>query len=162
MLKKLKVKFILNNMLLIGIVMLLVVASLSLLIYVTEENKITDVLEENTRIALSHIPELGSNPKESDGKVYDYSFTVFLNHNLNIVAHTETELDSNVVNQAISITLNSEFDRGNLDFLHLSYLKTPITDGLLITFVSREHLEERIRESVGQVISICIVSLLLF
>ena len=162
MLKKLKVKFILNNMLLIGIVMLLVVASLSLLIYVTEENKITDVLEENTRIALSHIPELGSNPKESDGKVYDYSFTVFLNHNLNIVAHTETELDSNVVNQAISITLNSEFDRGNLDFLHLSYLKTPIKDGLLITFVSREHLEERIRESVGQVISICIVSLLLF
>lgn len=162
MLKKLKFKFIINNMLLIGIVMSLIVASLTLLIYVTEENKITDVLEENTRSALSHVPSLPSNQKESDGKVYDHSFTVFLDHNFNIIANTESQLDPSDIKRAIAMSAHGEFDRGNIGHLNLSYLKTHTKDGILITFVSREHLKDRVKESVLQIISISFVSLLLF
>ncbi len=162
MLKKLKLKFILNNMFLISIVIAVTFSALCLLIYFTEETKLTDTLEKNILIAQSNIPHLPNFPHEPDSIIYEESFTVLVNESGQIISETPNAIDNKFLEQAIDTVLDAEYDRGNLRLLNLSYMKRTIPNGTLISFVSREHLNTRVRESVSQSSLAALVSLLLF
>ena len=162
MLKKLKLKFIFNNMFLISIVIAVTFSALCLLIYFTEETKLTDTLEKNILIAQSNIPHLPNFPHEPDSIIYEESFTVLVNESGLIVSESPNNIDKVFMEQAIDTVLDAEYDRGNLRLLNLSYMKKTIPNGTLISFVSREHLNTRVRESVSQSSLAALVSLLLF
>lgn len=162
MLKKLKLKFILNNMFLISIVIAATFSALCLLIYFTEEAKLTDTLEENLQMAQSNIPHLPSSPHEPDSFIYEESFTVLVNESGEIISETPNDIDNKFLEKAIEVALDAEYGRGNLRLLDLSYMKKEIPGGILISFISREHLNTRVRESVSQSSLAALVSLLLF
>ncbi len=162
MLKKLKLKFILNNMFLISIVIVTTFSALCLLIYFTEEAKLTDTLEENLQMAQSNIPHLPNSPHEPDSIIYEQSFTVLVNEIGQIVSESPNNIDNSFLEQAIDTVLDAEYGRGNLRLLDLSYMKKEIPNGVLISFISREHLNTRVRESVSQSSLAALVSLLLF
>ena len=80
MLKKLKLKFILHNILMHGVAVIAIFFAFCLLIYIAEEEKLTEVLEDNTQIVQSQLPSFPSTPKKPDGLIYNHSFTVLVNH----------------------------------------------------------------------------------
>lgn len=162
MLKKLKLKFILNNMLLVGIVLCAVFSALCLLIYVTEENKITDALEESIIYLQNDLPRLPDESMRHDNLIYDLSFSVLVDDEGNIIDKTKIELDQGILDRLVSAALNYEYNRGNLKAIELSFLKFEVKEGTLISFVSREHLISRVRESIGQLSIAGFISLLLF
>ena len=162
MLKKLKLKFILNNMLLVGIVLCAVFSALCLLIYVTEENKITDALEESILYLQNDLPRLPDESMRHDNLIYDLSFSVLVDDEGNIIDKTKIELDQRILDRLVGAALNYEYNRGNLKAIELSFLKFEVKEGTLISFVSREHLISRVRESIGQLSIAGFISLLLF
>ena len=162
MLKKLKLKFILNNMLLVGIVIVAIFMSLCLLVYVTEENKISDTLNDNLMHVKSDLPHLPHDPEKPDDLVYDHAFTLFVDSEGNVLSQTDTEFSESTIKRIVQIALNYDYSRGNILPLHLSFAKEETKNGILIAFVSREHLNARMRESIGQSALTGFVSLLLF
>ena len=162
MIKKLKIKLIVHNMLLIGLVMIGIFAFLCIMTYFVEEGKISAVLEENLMF-YENRPQLpSSKPQESDNKVYEHSFTVLTNDEGEILAETENEIPDDMLEKAVSLILETEYERGNIRILNLSYMKTDTHRGTLISFLSREHLEERMRENASHAFLATFVSLLVF
>lgn len=162
MLKNLKIKFILNNMFLVGIVIFATFSMLCLLIFFTEESRLTSTLENNLAMAQSNLSQLPNLPNESDSFVYESEFTILVNKEGNIISTTDKYIDKELLKEPINTILSSEYARGTLRSLHLSFLKREINTGTLISFVSREHLETRVQESIGQSTLAAFVSLLLF
>ena len=162
MLKKLKLKFILHNILLHGVAVVIIFSAFCFLIYIAEEGKLTNVLEDNTQIVQTHLPTFPTVPKEPDGLIYDHSFTVLVNHDNQIIETTQTDIQRATVEEALSAAIGSDMKRGNINKLHLSYIKVPVKDGLLVSFVSREHLEERVKQTFLHAALAGFVSILLF
>ena len=162
MIKKLKIKFIVHNMLLIGLVMIGIFASLCVMTYFIEEGKITAVLEENLLFYETRPQLPSSKPQESDNKVYLHSFTILINNEGEIIAETENEMPDDMLEKAVSLILETEYERGNIRSLNLSFLKTDTPRGMLISFLSREHLVERVRENTSHAFLATFVGLLVF
>ena len=163
MLKKLKLKLILNNMFLVGIVLVMIFAAFCLLVYFTEEVRITNALEDNIIAFRPDVPHLPSTPVDvNESMVYRVSFTVFVNSNGYVISKSDVPLDEEYLKKAVSLALAGEKNRGKAEGLGLSYLKSQIADGTVISFVSREHLYSRMKESLNQSFIACIASLLLF
>ncbi len=162
MLKQLKIKFIINNILLAGIVLLLIFSFLCIVIYFGEEIKITAELNNNIKASISSLPTLPDEPHESDTRVYNMSFTVLINKSGDIVSKTEIDITPSELRDSVDIALQAENARGNILSAGLSFMKTETREGTLISFVSREHLNERIRESITQLSLTMLISLLLF
>ncbi len=162
MIKKLKLKFILNNMLLLGIVICAVFLALCLLIYVTEENKITDTLEQNLLTVQGHLPNIPQNPVKNDDLIYDVSYTILVDREGNILDKTSGTPNEESIKNSIMTVLNAEYNRGNIRKIGLSYLKMETPHGILISFISREHLSARVKESLSQSALAGFFSMLLF
>lgn len=149
-------------MLLVGIVIVTVFSALCLLIYITEENKLSITLEDHLNIVQGDIPSLPSTLKEPDNFVYDISLVVLIDKEGQIIASTKSDINEAVLKRAIFVAHNIDRNRGNILPLNISFMKTNAPHGTLIAFVSREHLNERVRESVCQSAVAVMVSLLLF
>ena len=162
MIKKLKLKFILNNMLLVGIVIATIFSSLCIFIYIMEENKLTVALTDNIKIAQTNLPSLPGNPREPDGLVYDVSFVMLLDKKGNILATTQTDLDKSTIQTIAKNALNSDHTRRRIPNMNLSFMKFEMEQGTLVSVISREHLNTRIKESVIQSAVAGFFSLLLF
>ena len=162
MLKKLKLKFILNNMLMAGIAIIAIFFALCVLIFFSEESKLSNVLEENMQVVHQSLPEMPSTPKEPNGMVYDHSFTLLVDGSGNITNRTPNELSEEDLEYAKLLALQNELERGTIFPLGLSYLKTHTSSGTLISFVSREHLDERMEEAIWQCVIAGLISLLIF
>ncbi len=163
MLKKLKLKFILNNMLLVSVVLFTVFSSLCLLNYVREENRITNALDENLILAKDgNLPILPILPNDNDNISYDISFTVLVDGDGNTVAQSGSELSDKTLERAVSRAWSYEYERGNIMPLGLSFKKAETENGTVIAFVSRENLDSRMKEVIFQALSAGVVSLLLF
>jgi len=162
MIKKLKLKFILNNMLLVGIVIVTVFSSLCLLIYFSEENKLSQALEDNINMIQNGIIPDPDDELERDGRLYDISFFVILDNNHNIIDSNNTFLGKAMLTHAVNIAMNSDYERGNIPKLNISFLRSDHKDGYLITFVSREHLNQRTRETLWHAAIGSLASLILF
>ncbi len=163
MIKKLKIKLILNNMFLVGIVVAIIFSALCLLTYVLEEYRLSSILEENIKYFSGDSPTLPENPQESTDRIYSVLCTVQIDKNGQVLATSGTTLLEEDMAQAIDISLSSEAVRGNIASLNISFLKEASRGGeTYISFISREHLNERINESIGQAIVGAIISMLLF
>lgn len=162
MIKKLKIKLILNNIFLIGIVVAIIFSSLCILTYFLEETKLTNILEDNIDYFSSDIPPLPENPQDNADRIYSVLCTVLLDKNGQIFAVSGGPIAEEKMPQAIKTALESETDRGNILSLGVSFLKEDSRGGTLISFVSREHLTERVKESIIQFFVGGITSMLLF
>lgn len=162
MIKKLKYKFILNNILIFSFVICVVFLALCVLIYITEENKLTDVLENNMLMVQDTVPTLPPNGAKHDNLIYDVSFILLVHQNGEIISKTNDTPNDDELHRLIAVIVNSDYSRGNYPSKNISYLKRNTPHGILISVVSREHLETRIKEAVSQSAFVGFITLILF
>lgn len=162
MLKKFKIKLILHNMFFIGIVVFTTFVALNFLIYVAEEMKLSEQLEENIEFVREDEMHLPHPPSEPNDLVYEVSFTLFVSRSGMIISQSPHNIESQELLNAVKAVIESEYERGNLKKLNLSFLKKEVKNGYLISFLSREHLEERTGEFIGYSIIMSIISMFLF
>ena len=164
MLKKLKINLILHNMLTLGLVITLLFAAFSFFVYIREETKMTNVLKENIDLAINNMGEISAIPS-SDDKIYDISFSVWVSPQGKILYSTQNEIDVNIINEIVDYALKSDTDRGNHFDSNVSFLRESIQDATIISFLSREHINENLKENILQgaltsLISIFVLSLI--
>ena len=160
MLKKLKHKFILINMLLVGIVIVSIFSSICVITYITEENEINDLLEESL-LSRGNNPYL-PNDMNKKNIPYAYVFTVYLNDNGEIKVSNAEDINEDFIESAVRIAYSSNNSRGNIPILNLSYMRAQTMSGTVISFVSRENLQMKVRHSIIVSSVAGIISLLLF
>ena len=160
MLKELKRKFILINMLLVGIVIVSIFTSVCLITYFSQENEINTLLEESllARDVNVYIPDHLS---EKTFK-YAHVFTVRLNDTGEIIVSNTEDIDKEFVKSAVKQAWAKEESSGIIRSLDLSYMKTDTMAGTLISFVSRENLHARVKHSITVCGIAGMISLLLF
>ena len=146
MLKKLKIRLILHNLLILGIVFILLFAALLFFIYIREEIKLTNDLNKTMDIALANPSPPFANVVEVDNKIYKISFVVLLNKAENIISSTQTHLDKKSIKDAVEFALDSESERGNYRNLGVSFIRGVTPNGVVISFLSREHLNDSLKE----------------
>lgn len=149
-------------MLLVGMVILGVFSSLCLFIYAAEENKIGIDLNDNINSVQPNLPSIPSNLKEPDDLVYDVSFVMLISKEGKILASTHTDISKIELEKIANEITNSNNSRGIIRNKNLSYLKSQIKQGTLVSVLSREHLQARVRESIVQSAVAVFLSLLLF
>ena len=162
MLKKLKIRLILHNMLMLAFVFTILFAAFSVFIYVREETKITNTLKENINEAKDNFSSSHDNISHATSQLYNVSFTVLVNENGDIINFTETSLDDESIKSAIKFALESEAERGNYKDLKISFLRQSSGNGFIISFLSREHLNERLKENISHGACAGLISLLVF
>ena len=131
------------------------------LIYVSEEVKISNKLEDNISVVREDLLHSSIPSIPSDDKTYQVSFTVLVNDG-KIILSTPTSLNTEDIGVAISNSLNQDQERGIIKGLNLSFLKVNIKEGTLISFVSREHLHERLKENLMHTTVTMLISLVVF
>lgn len=162
MLKKLKIRLILHNMLILALAFALLFVAFSVFVYIREETKITNDLKdkmEASKISFSH-PE--SEEMETGDKIYNISFSVLVDANGNIVNTTNTDLDEESIKNATQFALSSDSERGNYNDLEISFLRKAENGGFIVSFLSREHLQERLKENISHGALAMFISLIVF
>lgn len=161
MIKQLKKRLIINNMLILSLVFSILLLVFLGLIYVSEEVKISNKLEDNISVVREDLLHSSIPSIPSDDKTYQVSFTVLVNDG-KIILSTPTSLNTEDIGVAISNSLNQDQERGIIKGLNLSFLKVNIKEGTLISFVSREHLHERLKENLMHTTVTMLISLVVF
>ena len=136
-------------MLIMALVFTLLFLAFSVIIYIREESKITSSLKENMDIAKHSFFEENSNIQINEDKLYNISFSVLLDKDGNILKTTETHIPENEIKEVIDYALKSESERGNDKEHKVSFLRKETFNGFIISFLSREHLRERLRENIS-------------
>ena len=149
MLKKLKIRLILHNILILGIVFALLFAAFSLFVYIREEIEITNALKENIMSAAGNFGGMGSIPNP-DEKIYDVSITVLVSPKGEIIYSNKTDTDMQSIKDAIRYAMEWDSDRGIYFDQNLSFLRQSTTKGIIISFLSREHINARLKENLVQ------------
>ena len=149
MLKKLKIRLILHNMLILAFVFTLLFLAFSVIIYFREELKITDTLTKKMNEARDIFSE-SIEDTSTENTLYQVATTVFVDANGEIIKSTGSGLDDSSLKNAIDFALNSDNERGNYETLEISFLRKSTNSGFMISFLSREHLSERIKENISQ------------
>lgn len=163
MLKKLKRKFILNNMLLVSIVLTVIFSLVCAINYIREENRITAALDENLQQAQkANLPYLPILPADNDSVVYEQSFTVLLDEDGSIITQMGNDMPQTDFYRAVQEAFESSYSRGSLMSMGLSYKSMSTPQGTLIAFVSREHLSSRMTDAISQAMFAELISILLF
>lgn len=163
MLKKLKHKFILISMLLIGIVLFSVFTTICIITYRTEEATIKTALEKS--LYMSEIDE--KSPIISDiinSKIIPiaYVFTADVKINGTIVCNN-SDVDKKTVETAVYEAMSSKKESGIIKSLKLSFMKKELSSGdTVIAFVTRENLHQRTTSTILMSLIASAVSMLLF
>ena len=103
MLKKLKIKFILHNILLLSLVVAIISVSLFIFTYFRQEAKITRALESNIMEAMSALPQIDETESRKENLAYEVSFTVLINSSNHIISQTSTEMDIKLIREDIPV-----------------------------------------------------------
>ena len=162
MIKKLKRKFIANSMLLVGIVIISVFLVFHIFIYALEENKLHTDLNSNIYAIKNNIHSFQSTQREPSDRVYDVSLVILVGKGGKILASTPNNFNNTYIEQIASKVAEIDYDRGRIRGMNLSFSKIEIKEGTLISVLSREHLNERVKESRLQSLIAVFLSLLLF
>ena len=168
MLKKLKLKFILITMALFSLVIIPIFSSTCVITYFSEEAQINTLLEESLLFKGSN-PYLPPNTFEEENIPYAYVFTVLINNADNVmIVNGDEDISEDFIRAAVAQALEQEESQGKLLTLNLSYIKkenaTGVfgTPGTLISFVSRENLQAKVRYSIITSSIATFISLLFF
>ncbi|MBQ8496450.1 MAG: HAMP domain-containing histidine kinase [Clostridia bacterium] len=173
MLKKLKLKFILTNMLLVGIVVLFIFSAVCVMTYRSQTEEMERALEDavfsrgknDLHFGGIPLPPFEEKKKEEDyllPAVYTFPVLVDFDGNLLVTYDGELEMDEDFLIESIRSAVSAEEDRGILSSQNLMYLRKPTTLGYMIAFASTEHLQNTMRNTVLISAAACFASLLLF
>ena len=149
-------------MLILALAFALLFVAFSVFVYIREETKITNDLKdkmEASKISFSH-PE--SEEMETGDKIYNISFSVLVDANGNIINTTNTDLDEESIKNATQFALSSDSERGNYNDLEISFLRKAENGGFIVSFLSREHLQERLKENISHGALATFISLIVF
>lgn len=162
MLKELKTKFILNNMVLLGFVISIILIALCFAAYFSEEVKINNALEESffELDTQNQTPE--HVPNNSNEKPYVNVFTIVINPSGEIIYSSESEYDKDEVQNLIQTVLGKDDDKGLISFQTYSYIKLERKTFTAISFASRDHLNDRLNESITHSLIAMFISFILF
>ena len=136
-------------MLILGIVFALLFAAFSIITYIIEETKITNTLKENMEKSKDIFFEDSIDTLRPEDKIYNVSFTVFVDENGTVLNQTENNTQEGTLKVLIEYAMNSESERGNHDEKEISFMRKSTDGGYLISFLSREHLKERLTENLS-------------
>ena len=134
MIKKLKLNFIVNTMILVSIAISMILSAICLLTYIAEETEISKVLDFNIRYADSHLSDLSQAQQSFEGRIYDVSFTVLVDSKGNVISGTQTHVSGDVISDVIYHAMHAENARGNITRHKLSFSRMNVDEGTLISF----------------------------
>ena len=126
----------------------LLFVAFSAFIYIREENKISNTLKDNLAEAKSIFANSSIESTNTEDKTYNVSFSVLVDKDGNIINVTSTHLNQKSIKDATSFAIDSESERGNYKNLKISFLRKSNDNGYIISFLSREHLTEQLKEKV--------------
>ncbi len=163
MLKKLKHKFILINMLLVGVVILSIFTAVCILTYRSEKNEVERALEQVVSMKGGDIPHIGSTDNEFP-LPYVYAFSVLVDNSGTIIKRHEigTEMDEEMLTQAIAEVMNQNEKKGTIQKFELLYLKKEVPEGYVIAFASSTSIKVAMKNTILISVAACILSLLIF
>ena len=146
MLKKLKHKFILINMLMVGVVVIFIFTAVCILTYRSEKNEIKRSLEQVISLKGKDEIHIGGGAPEIGGSMplpYVYAFSVLVNEKGEITGRYETgtDMDEEVLASAVGLVMDSDDQSGTIRSLALIYMKKNIPNGTVIAFASLEPLK---------------------
>lgn len=173
MLKKLKIGFILTNMLLVGLVVAFIFTAICVMTYRTQMQEIDRSLEQVIFSRGRNEPHIGGMgsffpdhfEKEEEYELpYIYAFPVLVDYEGNVLVSydSDSDMDEDVLIEAIRAVLKAEEEGGTLKSLGLIYLRREMTLGYMIAFASMEHLYTTMKNTVFVALAACLISLLLF
>ena len=147
-------------MVLVGIVIVSIFSSICVITYLSEESEIRDILEES-------LLSRGKNPYVPDSMnkqniPYAYVFTVYIKENGSIKTNNDDEIDESFVQEAATIAMSRRDESGVISSMDLSYMKGEDMFGKVISFVSRENLNMKVRHSIIISSVAGVISMLLF
>ncbi len=168
MLKKLKQKFILINMLFVGVVVLFIFIALCVMTYRTETEQINETLESIVffdkradKQAFEHgIPNIGG----AEELPYTYVFSVIVTEYGQISSANGfgTGMEEETLAKAVEQVLASNEERGTLSELKLMYMQRMSPFGTYIAFASTEHIKTTVENTAIIAGIACALSLLIF
>ncbi len=167
MLKKLKHKFILINMLMVGVVVIFIFTAVCILTYRSEKNEIKRSLEQVISLKGKDEIHIGGGAPEIGGSMplpYVYAFSVLVNEKGEITGRYETgtDMDEEVLASAVGLVMDSDDQSGTIRSLALIYMKKNIPNGTVIAFASLEPLKITMKNTILISIAACLASLLIF
>lgn len=149
MLKKLKRRLILHNVLILSFVFAILFAVFSVFIYIREETKLTNSLKDHTNNAINFFTDNPTYSNSSDDKMYNISFSALVDANGRIINVTPTNTEYTDIREAIDFALKSDSERGNYKDLKVSFLRKSTNLGTIISVLSREHINDRLKENIS-------------
>lgn len=168
MIKKLKQKFILINMLFVGVVVLFIFIALCVLTYRTEKEQINETLENiiffdkrTDKPSVEHgIPNIGS----TEELPYTYAFYVTVNEYGRIVSSNGfgTGMEEEALSAAVERVLATTEESGIISDMGLMYMQRTSPFGISIAFASIEHLKTTVKNTAVIAGIACAFSLLIF
>lgn len=154
MLKKLKRKFIIINMLMVGIVILIVFAVVCIHTYTTEKNKVVDRLEQAIIIRenmVDYLPEIGTFGKKSNiGSEYIVSaITVQLDGDNQMFSKIEINatMSEEGLEKAVGTALAAEEDCGIISSMNIMYLRRTNARGIKIAFTDITEFQNSVKSA---------------
>ncbi|MBQ7353841.1 MAG: HAMP domain-containing histidine kinase [Clostridia bacterium] len=178
MIKRLKRRFIIINMTLVGLLILLILISISVLTYNSEINQAYHSLEHATNFfnrdrfpeiegdsASTMPPEIEPAPEipkhELDmPTVYAVSVLVDFNGKIAEIFDIESSIDTALLVDATDDALSGG-DYGTLHSHNLMYLKKHVNNGYLIAFISTDSINSTMRNTILISLAIFVLSMLL-
>ncbi len=166
MLKKLKHKFILINMLMVGLVIIFIFTAVCIFSYRSAKNEIKRSLEQVISLKGKDEIHIGGAP-EIGGVMplpYVYAFSVLVDENGEITGRYENgaDMDEDVLASAVGLVMDSDAQSGTLRSFALIYMKKSIPNGTVIAFASLEPLKITMKNTVLISVAACLSSLLIF
>lgn len=167
MLKKLKHKFILINMLMVGVVVIFIFTAVCVLTYRSERSEIEHSLEQVISIRGRNEPHIGGGMTEVGTGMplpYVYAFSVLVNEEGEITGRYEAgaDMDEELLERAVEAVLDSAGESGTLRGLDLIYMRKTVVGGTAIAFASLDHLKITMKNTILISAAACLVSLLIF
>lgn len=178
MIKRLKRRFIIINMTLVGSLILLILISISVLTYNSEINQAYHSLEHATNFfnrdrfpeiegdsASTMPPEIEPAPEIPKHELdmptaYAVSVLVDFNGEITEIFDIESNIDTALLVDATDSALSGS-DYGTLSSHNLMYAKKQVNNGYLITFISTDNINNTLRNTILISSAIFILSMLL-
>lgn len=170
MLSKLKQKFIIINMVLVGIVVLFIFVSLCVMTYRAEKEQTEKTLE-----AIVMMDKMNGKPEEKfHGAVPNiggkeelpvtYAFSVAVDREGNITSSNGfgTGMEEEALALAVEYALSVDTEQGDIPDMGLMYIKRSTPFGYMIAFASTDRLANTVRTTAAIAGFACAVSLLIF
>lgn len=163
MLKKLRLKFIVINMLLVSVVLLFVFVSIGLDTFYRLEDDVYMSMNRSLEMdGKSHVhPQIGGEIRDPEGSFNAVVVVVEVDSlgNIEIILNDNADMEESILQDAVKATLEQDNEQGKIPELHLYYLKRSMNGRTKIAFADSDYVVDHMRRLLLNSIGIDIVSL---